>query len=67
MVDQGYTQSASNHCVYVKKFDSDNFIVWLIYIDDMLIVRRDKFKIEKLKKELKKSFNMKAWDQQGKF
>ena len=59
MVDQGYALSASDHCVHVKKLDSDDFIVILIYIDDMFIVRRDKSKIEKLKKELSKSFDMK--------
>ena len=43
--------------MYVKKFDSDDFIILLIYFADMLIIRRDK--IEKLKKELSKSFDTK--------
>ena len=38
MVDQGYTGAASNHCVYVKKFDNGDFIVMLNYVDDMLII-----------------------------
>jgi len=45
--------------MYVKKFDSDDFIILLIYINDMVIVGRDKFKIENLKKELSKSFDIK--------
>jgi len=59
MVNQGYTRSTSDHCMYVKKFNNDDFIILLLYIDDMLIVRRDKSKIEKLKKELSKYFDMK--------
>ena len=59
MVDQGYAQSASDYYVYVKKFDSDDFIIMLIYVDDMVIVEWDKSKIEKLKKELSKPFEMK--------
>jgi len=45
--------------MYVKKFDSDDFIIILIYANDMLIVGRDKSKMEKLMKELSKSFDMK--------
>ena len=45
--------------MYVKKFNSDDFITLVIYVDYMLIVERDKSKIEKLKKELNKSFDMK--------
>ena len=59
MVDQGYTPSTLDHCMYVKKFDSDDFIIILIYANDMLIVGRDKSKMEKLMKELSKSFDMK--------
>ena len=45
--------------VYVKKFDNDDFIILLIYVKDMLIIRQDKSKIEKMKKKLIKSFDMK--------
>ena len=34
------------------------FIILLLYMDDMLIVGRDTGKIDKLKKELSKSFEM---------
>ena len=59
MVYQNYARSALDHCAYVNKFDSDDFIIMLIYVDDMLIVGRDKSKIENLKKKLNKSFHMK--------
>ena len=38
-------------------FDGE-FIILLLYVDDMLIVGRDTGKIDKLKKELSKSFEM---------
>ena len=58
MVHQGYARSASYHCVYVKKFINNDFIILLIYVDGMLIIGRDKSKIEKLKRVLSKSFDM---------
>jgi len=59
MVDQCYTRSISDYCVYINKFHSDAFIIMLIYVDNMLIVEWGKSKIEKLKKKLSKSFDMK--------
>ena len=44
--------------MYVKKLDNGDFIILLIYIDDLLIVGWDTSKIEKLK-EPSKSFDMK--------
>jgi len=49
---------AKINCVYVKKFVSNDFIILLIYVDNILIVGWDKSNIEKLK-ELSKSFDMK--------
>ena len=59
MVEHGYDKIASDHCVFVKKFFDAEFIILLLYVDDMLIVGRDMGKIDKLKKELSKSFEMK--------
>ena len=44
--------------LYVNKYDSNDFIILLIYVDGILIVGRDKSKIEKLKNELSKSLDM---------
>jgi len=44
--------------VYVKKFDGDDYIILLFFIDDISIVGRDKSPIEKLKKDLNKSFDI---------
>jgi hypothetical protein len=43
----------------VKKFLDGEFIILLLYVDDMLIIGRDTSKIDILKEELSKSFAMK--------
>ena len=59
MVEHGYDRTASDHCVFVNKFSNGEFIILLLYVDDMLIVGCDTSKIDKLKNELSKSFEMK--------
>ena len=45
--------------MFVKKFDGGDFLILLLYINDMLIVGQDPKKIGSLKKTLSKSFAMK--------
>ncbi|CAM8972980.1 unnamed protein product [Rhodiola kirilowii] len=59
MIDQGYTKLNSDHCVFIRKFTDGDFIILLIYVDDMLIVGQDMKKITMLKKDLNKVFKMK--------
>ena len=59
MVSQGYERTNADHCVYVKQFEVGNFIILLLYVDDMLIVGQDLNMINKLKVELSKTFDMK--------
>ena len=59
MADHRYNKTASDHCVFVKKFSDGNFIILLLYVDDMLIVGHDIQKIESHKKDLSKCFAMK--------
>ena len=59
MEGHGYSKTSSDHCVYVKKFSDGDFIILLLYVDDMLIVGHDTKKIESLKKDLNRSFAMK--------
>ena len=59
MVECGYDRTTFDHCVFVKKFYHGEFIVLLLYVDDMLILGRDIIKIDKLKEELSKSFVIK--------
>ena len=43
----------------MKKFSDGNFVILLLYVDDMLIVGQDANMIHRLKGELLKSFDMK--------
>ena len=57
--NQGYKKTSSDHCVFFQKFSDDDFIILLLYVDDMLIVGKNKSRIAVLKKELSNSFAMK--------
>ena len=57
--EQGYKKTSSYHCVFVQKFSDKDFIILLLYVDDMLIVGKNTSKIDELKKELCKSFSKK--------
>ena len=59
MMSHGYKRTTSDHCVFTKKFSNDDFIILLLYVDDMLIIGDDSNKIGRLKRELSKSFAMK--------
>ena len=59
MCEQGYRKTTSDHCVFVRKFSNDDFIILLLYVDDMLIVGKNVSRIERLKAQLGKSFAMK--------
>ena len=43
----------------MKKFDRGDFLILLLYVDDMLIVGPDRTKIGNLKKALNRTFSMK--------
>ncbi|RDY07582.1 hypothetical protein CR513_08287, partial [Mucuna pruriens] len=52
MCEKGYKKTTSDHCVFVRNFFDDNFIILLLYVDDMLIVGKSVPRIDKLKKQL---------------
>ncbi|CAL5331695.1 unnamed protein product [Camellia sinensis] len=52
MVGHEYKKTATDQCVYVRKFPGGNFIILPLYVDDMLIVGQDSTTIRSLKKEL---------------
>ncbi|GJX70823.1 putative RNA-directed DNA polymerase [Tanacetum coccineum] len=56
---QAYRKTSSNHCVFFQKFGDDDFIILLLYVDDMLIVGKNIGRIAQLKRDLSKSFSMK--------
>ena len=59
MMRHGYNRTSSDHCVLTRKFSDDDFIILLLYVDDMLIIGHDSSKIDRLKRELRKYFSMK--------
>ena len=50
MVNQRYKGMVLDHCVFMKRYSDGDFIILLLYVDNMLIVRYDRSKIDKLKK-----------------
>ena len=59
MMSHGYNRTTSDHYVFTRKFFDDDFIILILYVDDMLIIVHDSSKIDRLKRELSKSFAMK--------
>ena len=58
MMSQEYKRTFADPCVYVRRFLDDEFIILLLYVDDMLIVGQNADMIKKLKIELSKTFDM---------
>jgi len=59
MCEHGYKKTTSDHSVFVKRFANNDFIILLLYVDNMFIVGKDIFMINRLKKQLSESFAMK--------
>ena len=55
MCDQGYRRTTFDHCVFVRKFSNDDFIILLLYVDNILIIGKNIFRNNKLKKTLGES------------
>ena len=62
MIEQGYDRCPSDHCVYFKRLDNKRYIIFLLYVDDMLVARPNMQDINVLKRKLAKSFAMKDLD-----
>jgi ATP-binding cassette subfamily B (MDR/TAP) protein 1 len=59
MTQHNFTETSADHCVFVKNYENGESIILLLYVDDMLIVGKDKTYIATLNKALSKSFIMK--------
>ena len=59
MAKHNFKKMLTDHCVFIKKYTGGDFIILLLFVDDMLIVGHDPKKISTLKKVLSKSFAMK--------
>ena len=55
----GYHKAQDDQCVFMKRYVEGDFIILLLYVDDMLIVGNSTKRIALLKKTLSKSFAMK--------
>jgi ATP-binding cassette subfamily B (MDR/TAP) protein 1 len=58
MIDHGVRRTNSDHFGFVKRFDDGEFIIVLLFVDDMLIVGQNSEKISKLEAEMKKYIAM---------
>ena len=59
MAQHDFRKTSANHCVFVKNYNNGESIILLLYVDDMLIIGKNKMKIDALKKALRKYFTMK--------
>jgi Reverse transcriptase (RNA-dependent DNA polymerase) len=59
MSDNNFMKTNSDNCVFVKRYSSINFIILLLYVDDMLVIGSDLRKIKALKERLGSEFAMK--------
>ncbi|KAH9654151.1 hypothetical protein KPL70_027652 [Citrus sinensis] len=50
---------SSGHCAYHKRFEDNDFIILLLYVDDMLVAGPNKDRIQELKAQLAREFEMK--------
>ncbi|KAH9769282.1 hypothetical protein KPL71_011940 [Citrus sinensis] len=55
----GYNRLSSDHCAYYKRFEDNDFIILLLYVDDMLVASPNKDRIQELKAQLAREFEMK--------
>ncbi|KAH9768967.1 Integrase catalytic domain-containing protein [Citrus sinensis] len=56
---QKFTRREHDHYVYFRRLPDEAFIYLLLYVDDMLIVSKNRDEIERLKKQLASEFEMK--------
>ena len=59
MFEQGYTRCHSDHCVYLKKKNDGSYIIFLLYVDDMLVIESNMQEINVPKGKCENSFAMK--------
>ncbi|KAH9669686.1 hypothetical protein KPL70_021889 [Citrus sinensis] len=50
---------SSDHCEYYKRFKDNDFIILLLYVDDMLVTGPNKDRVQELKAQLAREFEMK--------
>ncbi|XP_027351457.1 uncharacterized WD repeat-containing protein C2A9.03-like [Abrus precatorius] len=59
MTEHSFKKTTGDHCVFIRRYEDETFLILFLYVDDMLIIGHDKTKIASLKNALSKSFAMK--------
>jgi hypothetical protein len=59
MMERGYSRCHSDQCVYFKRLENGSYIIFLMYVDDILVVGSNMQDINVLKGKLSISFSMK--------
>ena len=60
IISLGYNRLGSDYCSYYKRFEGDtDFIILLLYVDDMLVSSPNKDRVQELKAQLAREFDMK--------
>ena len=53
--------------IYNKEISSGTYMILILYVDDMLIGCKNKDELSMLKKNLRRTFDMKNWEMQNTF
>ncbi|MCO5577000.1 hypothetical protein L7F22_030821 [Adiantum nelumboides] len=56
---QGFMRSETDHCLYTKRMTNGSLQILILYVDNMLIVGKDKHNVDALKGKLSDTFDMK--------
>ncbi|GJR08587.1 retrovirus-related pol polyprotein from transposon TNT 1-94 [Tanacetum coccineum] len=59
IIGLGYNRLHADPCAYFKRFGNNDFVILLLYVDDMLVACPNKDRISKLKALLTREFEMK--------
>lgn len=60
IIGLGYNRLHADPCAYYKKFGENDFVILLLYVDDILVAGPNKDCINKLKAQLAREFEMRA-------
>lgn len=61
MLIVAYSRSKYDNCVYFKVLDNSIYIYLFLYVDDMFIITKGKFDVNRLKSQLSKEFDIKRF------
>lgn len=59
MADQEFMRCQSGHCMYFRKIENGNYLILILYVDDLLVASSNMLDINELKRKLANSFAMK--------